>query len=300
MPNSRSTKQNSSVSTTRPRSGLNSGLDVLDCLVAHDRPLNLTEVAAALGMAKSSVNQLLATLQHRGLVRRLADQRYVIGLRAWEIGCRAGPVEFGRLAQPHMAQLARDILEGVALAMFEIDHTVCIQLVESPNSVRVHSSIGDRTPAHCASSGLAMLAAMEDEEVIKMLPEKLTQVTPHTIATRAELLKELARIRSRGYAISRKAWRMEVGGLSIALRDSSQRAIAALNVALPINHLTQEWLTRALPAMQQAARTIEREFSGQNEHTLAAAPSPRELRRTREAKTSLDEGAVSRTASKCE
>lgn len=270
MPNRSSTQPNS----IRPRSGLNSGLDVLDCIVAHNRPLSLTEIATAIGKAKSSVNELLATLQRRGLLRRLADQRYVIGLRAWEIGCHAGPVEFGRLAQPHMARLAREIMEGVALALFEVDHTVCIQLVDSPNNVRVHASIGDRTPAHCASSGLAMLATLPDEAVIQLLPERLDRVTSHTMATRAELLQELKRIRSRGYAISRNAWRTEVGGVSIALRDSSGQAIAALNVALPINHLTQDWLERALPLMQRTARDLEREFGGHAQSETSASGNP--------------------------
>ncbi len=265
MPNDSSTKPNK----PSTRSGLNSGLDVLDCVVAHERPLSLTEIAASLGKAKSSVNELLSTLQRRGLLRRLADQRYVIGLRAWEIGCRAGPVEFGRLAQPHMARLAGEIMEGVALAMFESDHTVCIQLVESPNTVRVHSSIGDRTPAHCASSGLAMLATMSDEAVTQLLPAKLDRITSHTLATRAELLRELARIRSRGYAISRNAWRLEVGGVSIALRDASRQAVAVLNVALPISHLTPVWLDRALPLMQRTAGEIEGEFSGQGVPALS-------------------------------
>jgi DNA-binding IclR family transcriptional regulator len=290
MPNAGSTKPNK----PSTRSGLNSGLDVLDCVVAHERPLSLTEIAISVGKAKSSVNELLSTLQRRGLLRRLADQRYVIGLRAWEIGCRAGPVELGRLAQPHMARLAGDIMEGVALAMFESDHTVCIQLVESPNTVRVHSSIGDRTPAHCVSSGLAMLATMSDEAVTQLLPAKLDRITSHTLATRSELLRELARIRSRGYAISRNAWRLEVGGVSIALRDSTRQAIAVLNVALPISHLTPVWLDRALPLMQRTAAEIEREFSGQGEQALSEMPVRRARSRSATAE-SHDSRVASRT-----
>ena len=270
MPNLDSTKPNNK---TRSRSGLNSGLDVLDCLVAHDRPLNLTEIAAAIGMAKSSVLPLLGILQQRGLVRRQADQRYVIGLRAWEIGCHAGPVEFGRLAQPHMAQLARDISEGVALAMFEADHTVCIQLADSPNTVRVHANIGDRTPAHCASSGLAILATMTDEEVIRLLPERLEQLTPHTIATRDALLAELAQVRARGWSISRSSWRLEVGGVAVALSGAGGQTVAALNVAIPVHKLTQAWLDASMPLIQQAARTIERAFGAPVDRVPPIAPA---------------------------
>ena len=282
MQNSSSSKQNNP--KPRSRSGLNSGIDVLDCLVAHSQPLSLTEIAAALGMAKSSVLQLLTTLQQRGLVRRQADQRYVIGLRAWEIGCHAGPVELGRLAQPHMSQLARDICEGIALAMFETDHTVCIQLADAPdNPVRVHANIGDRTPAHCGSSGLALLAQMHDAEVERLFEDKLPRMTPTTLGTRSALLKELAQVRQRGYALSLGAWREDVGGVAIALAGPEGRAVAALNVAAPVRKFTRDWLEQAIPAIRQTAREIERAFGAPMEPVAALAPSMQATRATRRA-----------------
>ncbi len=261
MTNNSSTKPN----RTRTRSGLNSGLDVLECLAAHSEPLSLTEIAGEIGMAKSSVSQLLATLQGRALVRRLPDQRYVIGLRAWEIGCRAGPVGFGRLALPHMAQLSRDISEGVALGVLEFDHTVCIQLVDSPNVIRVHACIGDHTPAHCVSSGLAMLATLPDAEVAQIFPEELERLTPLTITSRSALIEELARVRERGYASLRGGWRAEVGGVAVALCGDDGTAVAALNVALPLARLTQAWLDDCLPLILETARAIEREFGTRGE-----------------------------------
>ena len=82
----------------RQRSGINSGLDVLECLAAHDQPMSLTEIAAMLGMAKSSVHQLLQALVSRGYAQRQSDQRYSVGVKAWEVGCRATFVEIGRVA----------------------------------------------------------------------------------------------------------------------------------------------------------------------------------------------------------
>ena len=72
----------SSVLPNRSRSGINSGLDVLECLATQPLPLSLTDIAALLGMAKSSVHQLLQALAQRGYVQRQPDQRYVIGVKA--------------------------------------------------------------------------------------------------------------------------------------------------------------------------------------------------------------------------
>lgn len=241
----------------------------------------MTEIATTIGMAKSSVSQLLATLQERALVRRLTDQRYVIGIRAWEIGCRAGSVGFGRLALPHMAQLSRDISEGVALGVLEFDHTVCIQLVDSPNVIRVHACIGDHTPAHAVSSGLVMLATLPDEEVRQIFPEELERLTPLTITSRSALIEELARIRERGYACVRGGWRADVGGVAVALCGADGTAVASLNVALPLHRMTQDWLDRCLPLVRETARAIEREF-GTRDQTVPRA-EPRYLQRRKAA-----------------
>jgi DNA-binding IclR family transcriptional regulator len=249
------------VDATRARSGLNSGLDILECLAGHSEPLTMTDIAGAIGLAKSSVNKLLSTLQERGLVRRLADQRYVIGIRAWEIGCRAGPVEFARLALPHMADLVGDICEGVSLGTLDVRHTVCLQLVEAANAVRVHSAIGDRTPVHCSSAGIAWLATLRDEEVVALLPDTLEQATAHSPANKAAVLAEVVRTRERGYAVMRGAWRAEVGGIAFAVTGSDRRTAAVLCVALPLSRMTDAWIAQVAPYVRQTALAIERDIS---------------------------------------
>ena len=266
----------------KSRSGLNSGLDVLQCLAAQREPLSLTQISEAIGMAKSSVSQLLTTLQDRGFVRRHSDQRYVIGIGAWEIGCRAGHVELAHLALPHMAQLSRDISEGVALAVLEVNHTVCIGLVESPNAVRVHSRIGDRTPTHAASSGLALLATYSDEDVARLLPEVLERLTPLTIARRSDLLTELSKVRQRGYAVWRGGWRADVAGLAFTLRKPDQRAVAVLNVALPLGRMTEDWLDQNMPKIRAAAQAIELAFATQALPIACGTPRSRGIRKSKE------------------
>lgn len=254
MRNDRSTKPN------RTRSGLNSGLDVLECLAAIRHPLTLTEIAANVGMSKSSIHQLLATLQQRGFVRRLHDQRYCIGIKAWEIGCVADTTGLARTSGPHVAHLVREISDGVSIGVLDGAEMVCIQLVESPRAVRVHSNVGDRTPAHSVSSGLAMLAALDDEAVRRLLPSKLKIFTEATPRTAEAVIGELARVRSRGYAFCRGAWRAEVGGVAVPIFGPDDHAIAALCVAAPVFRTTRDWVSRMVPALKKTASDIERDL----------------------------------------
>lgn len=244
----------------RPRSGLNSGLDVLECVASHSRPLSLTEIAAALGMSKSSVHQLLGTLEKRGYLNRLPDQSYGVGIKAWEVGRFAAPMDLARVAAPHLAELVRELSEGVSIGVLDGVEMVCVQLIESPRAVRVHSSIGDRSPAHCVSSGLAALSMLSDDALTALLPDRLAPATEDSIADRAALLQELGRVRARGYAVSRGAWRLEVAGVSLPLRVPGDHAPAGLCVAAPRFRVTEQWIKQVMPAMRAAADAIEREF----------------------------------------
>lgn len=259
-----------SAKANKPRSGLNSGLDVLECVAARRQPLTLTEITAVVGMSKSSVHQVLATLERRGIVRRLADQSYCIGIKAWEIGCVAAPIDMVRTAAPHMAQLVREVRDGVSLGVLDGAEMVCVHLVESPRVIRVHSNVGDRTPAHCVSSGLAILSTMDDDAVTRLLPNTLPRATDETLVERAALLKELGRVRARGYSISRGAWRLDVAGVSVPVRGRDQQVVAALCIAAPRFHANKEWVARVVPALRSAAANIERDFGVTDQVALPA------------------------------
>ena len=248
-----------SLMPNKVRSGLNSGLDVLECIALSKNPLTLTETAEAVGMSKSSVHEVLATLERRGFVKRL-DQRYVVGIKAWEIGCIAAPFEIGRVAGPHVAQLVRDVVDGASLGVLDGTEMVCVHLADSPRAVRVHNNVGDRTPAHCISSGLAFLSCLDDEEICRLFPEKLEKATESTIGDRATLLKELKRVRARGYAVCRGAWRMDVSGISVPVRGPHNKVVAAVCIAAPSYRVTDTWIARAKAPLLATAAQIEREL----------------------------------------
>ena len=279
-----------SVIPNRSRSGINSGLDVLECLAGAEEALSLTEIAAALGMAKSSIHQILLALVNRGYLQRLPDQRYSVGVKAWEVGCKASFVEIGRIAEPYMAELVRTVSEGAALGLLDGTHTVCIQIAESPQTVRVHRSVGERNPAHCLSNGLVLLATLPDAEVVAMFPAKLEKLTRKTIAKRDDLLKELRRIRARGYAVCRGTWKLDVAGVAVAIRGPDHRAVAGVSIALPLERLTPASLQRIAPALLATAAGIERQLAGpaaqarQNAGKPVAARPPTTARAARAAK----------------
>jgi DNA-binding IclR family transcriptional regulator len=256
-------------------------LDALECLAASSRPLSLGEVAAQLEMAKSSVHELLGALTLRGYVRRQVDLTYVVGAKAWEVGCRASFVELGRVAEPYLAELVREVQEGASLAVLDGAHTVCIQIAESPQVVRVHSGVGERNPAHCVSTGLAMLATLADGELEGLFPAQLPVLTAKSLSTRTELLRELRRVRERGYAVCKGAWHLDVAGVASAILDANGRAAAAVSVALPRQRLSAARQTALATALMRTTRAIATQLDRRTQPASLPPLTPPSTRRRR-------------------
>lgn len=235
---------------------MNSGLDVLELLARIRREATLTEIADLLRMSKSGVHGLLRTLVERGFVERAADGNYLLALKTWELGCSVPRIDLSRIASPYMSALVREISEGAILGTMDGWDVVYIQLVESPQPVRVHANLGDRIPAHCTSTGLALLAALSDEEVRERMPAQLDPITSETITQEDRLLRELQRVRVRGYAVNRGGWRFDVGGVAARVPCGDGEPVAALCVAAPRYRMTKAWRDRVCPALLGTARKI--------------------------------------------
>lgn len=218
--------------------------------------MTLTAIASSLGMSKAGVFEQLSTLTRRGYVSRSSHNEYCVGMKLWELGCSVPSSSLALVAAPHMATLSRRINEGVILGALDGADVVYLHLVESPQAVRVHAEVGDRIPAHCTSTGLALLAELDDDEVERLIPPELEAMSRETLATRPALLAELSRIRARGFAINRGGWRSDVGGIAVVIPNLMSTTAAALCVAVPLYRLTKAWVTPSVRAVRLAAASI--------------------------------------------
>jgi DNA-binding IclR family transcriptional regulator len=105
-------------------------------------------------------------------------------------------------------------------------------------------------PAHCTSTGKALLSELPEEEVLRLYPdEELVQLTVHSIGTRSELLEELARIRHRGYSQSIEEAEEGV--------SSTQSPRLAINVSVPVSRMTDVLQEAVISRLAQAADELD-------------------------------------------
>lgn len=230
-------------------------------LVSQRPSVRMTEAARHLGVASSTAHRLLAMLEFRGLVAQNPVSR------AYEAGPALETIAFSALrrmevrerARPVLVQLNAESAETVHLGRLEGSLVHFIDSIESRQAVRVGSRLGRSLPAHCTSTGKAMLALLTDEQLMGLYPaEQLEQATPRSIGTRSELLRALADVRSRGYARSREESEEGVASVALAL-GADISPLMAVNISAPITRMsarTERDLARLLVAGVNEIRRI--------------------------------------------
>jgi IclR family pca regulon transcriptional regulator len=94
----------------------------------------------------------------------------------------------------------------------------------------------------------------------------MKQITPYTITDEGRLLKELQKVRKRGFSLNNRELDIGLRSVAAPVRDKSGNVIAAVNIAVPSSRVTyKELRTRFAEKVVGTTRVIS-EALGYNEH----------------------------------
>ncbi len=198
--------------------------------------LGVSELSRRLGLGKSTVHRLLATLTaERILEHDPATGTYRLGLVVYELGAR---VSTHRLlhdaATTVIEELRNATKETVQIAVLDGREVVYVERLESPHTLRLFGRIGHRMPAHSTSTGKVLLAFLPQERLEVLLSRwPLERRTPRTIVSHPQLLAELARVRARGWADNLGESEAGVSSVAAPIRNARGEVIAAVSAAGP-------------------------------------------------------------------
>lgn len=221
---------------------LSKALDILEYIAACPDGVTAAGIGTALGIAKSSAFVLLSTLDSRGYVQKGPDGRYTIGLRAFETGARfLDNNDFYRYTGQVLADLVAAVDETAHCAVLDGAMVVYLSKWECNQAVRMVSSIGKRVPAHATAIGKALLCGKTDEEVRALYAgQPLLQLTPHTLSSLDELLRQLHEVRATGFAHEREESTPGVECLAVPVRDRAGRVKAGISLSIPLQRIGEK------------------------------------------------------------
>jgi len=236
-------------------------LDILLCFSLEKPSFSLTQIAEQVGMHKSTIHRLLTTLEAKRFVTRdKATGMYQLGFRFLELASiMLQDIDINRWAQPYLQHLAHLSGETVDLAMLDNDHVVYLQVVESPQRVKIAAAVGEQLPVYCTATGKAFLAYLPEYQVKKILAKGMVKYTQHTVVSDTELYQDLLKIRERGFAISIEEYEKDINAVAAPILDEIGCPMAVIAIVGPSFRLSDDCMMMLGQAILETTSTIARE-----------------------------------------
>jgi IclR family acetate operon transcriptional repressor len=223
-------------------------------------PASLSKIAAEAGLSDATTLRYLSSLVSHGLLDRdPASRQYRIGMRMFLLARSAvSGRDFMSMVVSSMARLVEQFNETVNFGARVGHDLVIVHALQSSQPIRMGAAVGDKDAWHASGLGKAILSTLPVTDVRSLLARTdLTQLTPRTLTDPDDLLRELARVRERGFAIDDEE---TVEGLRCAaapVRDAAGTARYALSVSGPAYRLPHARLLDIGETVSEQAQLLE-------------------------------------------
>jgi DNA-binding IclR family transcriptional regulator len=219
---------------TQYTKSLGRALVVLQAFRPERPALSLSDVAGLARIDKATVRRLLMTMQRLGFIEQdPLSRRYMLGPAILEV---AAAVQVNRelrdIVRPIMFDIASRTSLSVYLAVTAGHEALCVERVESlsPIQVRVWPP-GGRLPLNCGAGPRVLLAHLPSAEAAAIVRGPLGRMTVRSQTNRRTLLRDLKRIRARGWEYAVDDVTVGAAALGVPIVDRGGRVRAALSVA---------------------------------------------------------------------
>ncbi len=237
---------------------LHKTVDILEALRRAPAGLGLADLAGQVAMPKPTVYRILATLESRGYLDRQGAGNYRVARKLFEAP-RGSSFEqrLIRAARPAMEDLGAKCKETLNLGVLDGGEVLVIETVESTQAVRMTSKIGNRRYAHSTAVGKVLLADLPERETLRLVRAKgMPTFTPRTIVREQDLIVELERVRTQGYALDNTENEPDGRCIAVPIFDSEHRVIAALSISGPLPRMKVSRAKSFLKELTETCRAI--------------------------------------------
>ena len=239
-------------------SSVANSLRLLKAFSDEDAEIGISALAQRLGLAKSTVHRLASTLIGADMLEQNPETgRYRLGLALLELGALVRRnMDVSNEAKPYLRMLRETTGETVHLAILDHVSVFYVTKLESKQAIRMSSEVGARAPVHCTGDGKALLAFQPEEFLEKVISYGLPERTPNTITDPKALRRDLAAIRTRGYAIDNEESELGLRSVAAPIQSESGAVIASLSIAGPAHRISRKTLVSHAREVVKAAEAI--------------------------------------------
>jgi IclR family transcriptional regulator, KDG regulon repressor len=238
-------------------------ISILDCFSLDKPTLGVREVARETELSSSTTGRIMAYMKDKGVLNQDPETHlYMMGSKvlAWA-GIYTVTSDVRSVALPVMVRLQELTRETISLYVLEGNERVCVERLESPETVRIVARVGRRIPLYAGSAGKVFLAFMQEERRESILNSiELKAMTERTITDLNHLRKNLQKIRDQGYAISIGEWLIDAAGTAAPIFNMYGNVVAAISISGPAQRFDKSKMKELAQFLLKETRAISQEL----------------------------------------
>jgi IclR family transcriptional regulator, acetate operon repressor len=248
----------SDVATSAVRT-LARGLEILELFGGDAAELSQTDIAARCGLPMPTIHRLVRTLVAHEFLEPVAGGRnYRAGAAVLKI---AGPLiarsDPSAVIRRKLQELSERTGETCNLATLLGASVVYLDGVTGGRMLTPQVTVGLRLSAYNTALGKAMLAELDDAEVVARLGEgPYPRATECSAVDWPALKDRLDVVRENGISVSDEEFEVGLTSLAIALPAQADGSLRAINISLPVSRATPEFRATATELLRGIATEI--------------------------------------------
>lgn len=226
----------------------------------QDPKLDVHQISQITNIPTSSLYRYLQTLtKELALDYSAYSNKFRLGPLILSLGAIAYKHnDIGLLARPVMEQLSNEVEESVFLTAVRGFEAVCLERIESRQSIQLIVNRGDTFPLYVAAIGKTLMAYLPVEQQEAIISRGLEKFTEYTSTDPNELRKSLKQIRKEGFAYSNQEYNPGAMAISAPIFDSRNLIAAALSIGAPVDRFVQKGLIKEKDLVIHYANKISR------------------------------------------
>lgn len=238
-------------------SAVEKALSVVEALLSNER---LSDLSRATNLSYSTVHRILTELVANDWAYQDEDKHYRPGRRMHAFaGLLKEDAEIIRLARTHLEKLREETGKTVHFGLLKNDAVMYAAKLDGTGSYRMTSRVGGFVPLHSTGIGKAVLGAEPDERVTEVIKRTgMQKMAENTHSTLPSLLKDLAAVRRRGWAIDSGENEDHLRCVAAVVHDVTGTPIGGVSVSALEFELPVEKLEEVAVHVTTAARRISR------------------------------------------
>ena len=239
-------------------SSVGTAIQLLKAFSEEQVDIGISELSRRLGVAKSTVHRLAATLAAEGLLEQDREsEKYRLGIALFRLGALVRRrMDISSQRRPYLYALREKTNETVHLAILDGTEIMYVYNLESTQAIRMRSDLGVRKPAYCTAEGQAILAFQPQTVVDAVIAQGLVARTPQTITDPAKLIKALAIVRQRGCAVEDEESEIGMRGISAPIHNDAGEVVASVGIAGPVTRLSKKAVSSFIPHVIETADLV--------------------------------------------